>query len=258
MSEATGQPRSRRDLEVLLALGEGRELTRRERARARRRGLLEVRDPWLEQQRGVVAALRSGGPAPAPGLAARVGGEPRPTPHAWTTRRALVPTAALAACTAAVALVVALASQGGGDGRLLAARVADVWQQPQVHARPPVDASDHARLRYRFAGVAFPNYHDAEGWHPGGTRTDTIDGRATATVFYVIGRRRAAYTVVRGTGLALPANAERVRAGRLHVVRFRDGDRWVIVFERNGSTCVLTAAAPREREWLLQLADWPV
>jgi hypothetical protein len=258
MSDSTGQPRNRRDLELLLALGEGRELTRRERARARRRGLLDVRDPWLEQQRGVVSALRSGGPAPPPGLAARVGAARRRSSHAWTTRRALAPTAALAACAAAVAIVIALTSQGGGNGRLLAARVADVWQRPQVHARPPVDASDHSVLHYRFAGVAFPNYHDSEGWHPGGTRTDTIDGRATATVFYVIGRRRAAYTVVRGTGLTLPANAERVRAGRMHVARFREGDRWVVVFERDGSTCVLTAAAPRERHWLLQLADWPV
>ncbi len=107
-----------------------------------------------------------------------------------------------------------------------------------------------------FHGTTYPNYHDAEGWHPVGTRSDRIAGSAAFTVFYATGDRRAAYTVIAGTAVSVPSGARRFTVDGLRMAEFRDGDRWVIVFPDRGNSCVLTAAAPREKRWLVKLAAW--
>jgi hypothetical protein len=103
----------------------------------------------------------------------------------------------------------------------------------------------------------YPNYPDREGWHPVGMREDEISGHAARTVFYAVGSRRAAYTIVAGTRVRVPADARQFTAGGRPLGEFRDHDRWVIVFSDDGNSCVLSAAAPRERRWLIKLAAWP-
>jgi hypothetical protein len=162
------------------------------------------------------------------------------------------------AATAAVIVVAvtALFVQSGRSTLPTAEEVAAVWTRPANGAPVSADPARPTQLDVSYHGIAYPNYHDHEGWHPVSLRHDTIAGYPTMTVFYETGRRRAAYTIVHATGLAVPATARRLRVGGLSLTEFRRGDRWIVTFERNGNTCVLTAAAPRERRWLLTFAAW--
>lgn len=218
-----------------------------------------------EQQRRVALLLGNAGPAMPPALRVRLdqleqdGRRSRRSrsvavPVHWR-RRWIVGVASLA--TAAIAPVVVLGVAGGpASPALTANRVAALWTLPATTRAIAPSHADPTELAVNFRGTAFPNYHDHEGWHPAGARADTIDGSATRTVFYMVGDRRAAYTVVAGTRVSVPANARRFTNGGVPLREFRDGDHWVIVFRDHGNTCVLTAAAPREKHWLIALAVW--
>jgi hypothetical protein len=223
-------------------------------------------DPQLalaaERQRRIAMALQSGGPATPPGLHARLdsmsrqrGGRGRSV----ETKRRWAPSLRLGmglavACVLAIAIVTLLVPSG--SGRLSAARVAAAWKQPATSSAVIANPGDPAVLDVGFHGSAFPNYHDSEGWHPVGARSGRIGGRPEYTVYYAVGSRRAAYTVVAGAPVSVPSSARHLVVGGLHMTEFRDGDRWIIVFRDRGNTCVLTAAAPREKKWLVKLAVW--
>lgn len=260
-SSASGEPElQRHELETLLALTEERPLEPEQRAVAKR---LE-RDPLcqstIERQRDVVRALRSGGPVVPPGLDGRC--SPAPTPGRRTRRPRLTfmqaPSfarfAGAAAAAAALVVVVALLV-GTAQSQPSAAQVAAIWTRP---ADVPVaaDPIHPEQLDISFHGIVYPNFHDHEGWHPAAARHDRVGDLRTATVVYQTGTRRAAYTVVPTTGLAVPATATHLRVAGLSLTEFRSGDHWIVTFQRSGSTCVLTAAAPRERQWLVRLAIW--
>ena len=116
--------------------------------------------------------------------------------------------AAMAAAAAAVVLLVA----SGGP------RVEDVL----TAALRPATAS--AAPRERIDGLAFPRY---PRWRAVGARADTIDGRATRTVFYERGGRRVAYTIVARP--ALPGRG-------LLTVHGRRAVQWT----RAGHTCLIS------------------
>jgi len=253
---------SDRQLETLLALTERRAVPGQERAIAR-----ELRsDPALarslDRQRRVLDALQAGGPAPPESLGIRLrdiaclpSARRRPSPLT-TTRRSL---SLVAAATVAAALaVISIAGWPGGGGTSLpsAMQVSAVWVLPDGRAAVAAAPETPAQLDVSYHGIVFPNFHDREGWHPVGVRRDRIGGVTTVTVFYATGDRRASYTVVPGTGLAVPSGASRLRVAGLSLREFRSGDRWIVTFEHAGATCVLTAAAPRERAWLVRLATW--
>jgi hypothetical protein len=165
--------------------------------------------------------------------------------------------AAVAAALIALAFTVTITGSDRGHSTVPAAeQIAAVWTLPANGARVAANPAQPSLLDISYHGIVYPNYHDREGWHPVAARHDTIASLATTTVFYETGRRRAAYTVVPATGLAVPATASRLRVGGLSLREFRDGDRWILTFERSGNTCVLTAAAPRERRWLIAFATW--
>jgi hypothetical protein len=214
----------------------------------------------LERQRHVAGALRRGGPALPPALAARLRTHARHSrprtllPSDWSVKLIGASAAVLAAVVLVATMIIGLSS-GALSARPTAAQVTAVWTLPATR-RVKADPADPTRLDISYDGIAYPNYHDREGWHPVAARYDRIDGLATATVFYQTGRRRAAYTVVHATGLAVPAEATRLRVAGLSLMEFRSGDRWIVTFRRGGNTCVLTAAAPRERRWLIALATW--
>jgi hypothetical protein len=214
-----------------------------------------------ERQQRVAMLLQSGGPATPESLHARLdaldAGQDGRARSVGTARSGVrwrwgVPaTAAAAALAAAVVLI----SFGGSSGGISATQVASVWTRPATSG-VAADASNPAVLDVSFHGTAYPNYHDTEGWHPTGTRTDQINGQAAFTVVYAVGARRAAYTVVAGTHVAIPRGASHYSVGGLRFAEFRSGNHWIIVFANHGNTCVLTAAAPREQHWLVKLAVW--
>jgi hypothetical protein len=221
-------------------------------------------DPSLDKtvagQRRVAQLLRQGGPAMSPALIRRLDAKParRRTllaPTSWAARGRLRPSFVLGAGLAAV--VVGLILTFGSPSRSLSAtQVAAEWKLPATAAAAQPDPGAPSDLDVRFQGTSFPNYHDSEGWHPAGTRPGRIDGHAAFTVYYVTGARRAAYTVVAASDVSVPATARRSVVDGLRFVEYRDRDRWVLVFRDRGNTCVLTAAAPRERLWLVKLAVW--
>jgi hypothetical protein len=213
----------------------------------------------VERQRRVARGLQSGGPALPPTLDAAIDalyegrGRQRRIRSVPTSKLRIGSALAAAAAAAAVVVVVFAA---GGSRQLSASSVADVWKLPATGGTATPNPKNPAVLDVSFHGSAFPNYHDSEGWRPGGTRPGRVDGRPEFTVFYVVGDRRAAYTVVATSGVSTPANAHRFVSHGVHLTEFRDRDRWVIVFPDRGNTCVLTAAAPREKQWLVKLAVW--
>ena len=156
---------------------------------------------------------------------------------------------------AATAVVVVLVSSGASPV-VSATRAAELWKLPATSNVLAVRPGNAAVLDVSFHGTEYPNYHDREGWHAVGTRPGSIDGTPAFTVYYATGARRAAYTVVEGVRVALPSGARRFVAGRTRMAEFRDGDRWVVVFSDHGNSCVLVAAAPREKAWLVKLAAW--
>jgi anti-sigma factor RsiW len=184
----------------------------------------------LAEQRAAVAAIAAAkaevcAPAALRAFAASVS-ETRATTRWWRRRvrrgalgRAWAPAAGLAAAAVAAALVLAL---GGGpvvDDVMAAAH------RPATAAAAPGEQID---------GVAFPAY---AGWRMTGTRTDTVEGRATRTVFYERGGRTIAYTIVAGEALAPPLDAD---PGSGDVLRFTRGDRAAVTWEEQGRTCVLS------------------
>ena len=105
-------------------------------------------------------------------------------------------------------------------------------RRPRPRASPPATRRG-SRCAWR-ARRSRPG--SASGWTPTGTRTDSLHGRRAATVFYAApDGTRVAYTIVGGKTLAGTPSWE-------HAVRteHRDG-RWIVTWERDGKTCVLTA-----------------
>jgi anti-sigma factor RsiW len=129
--------------------------------------------------------------------------------------RALVPLGGLAA--AVVAVVLALTGGPGVEDVMAAA-----GRTPTAAVQPGSDG----RLGERIGGVAFPDY---AGWRAVGTRTDTIGGRDSRTVFYARGGSVIAYTILAGDPVAGAELAAR-----------RDGGRTAVTWQRGGRTCVLS------------------
>ena len=88
-----------------------------------------------------------------------------------------------------------------------------------------------------------------------GSRRDSVDGRATDTVYYHHTHHRIGYTVLSGAPLATPWRGRHVERNGVSVQLYRDGRRTVAVFERGGRTCVLAGVVHRE-ETLVKLATW--
>lgn len=248
------------ELETLLALAEERTLQPDQRAIAARLQSDPACRQAIVRQRHVAGALRHGGPAVPRDRGARLSAKSgRSTaPRRRTIGRWVWPVKLVGTSAAAVLAVgiVAVTLRGGSVHPPTATQVAAIWTRPATGGTVSADPAHPTQLDVSFHGIVYPNYHDREGWHPVAARYDRIGRLRTATVFYQTGARRAAYTVVPSTRLTVPAGARHLRVAGLSLIEFRSGDRWIITFVRNGNTCVLTAAAPRERQWLVKLAIW--
>ena len=204
----------------------------------------------LEEQRSAMAAVRARDERAPARLHRRVAAlrEHRSRP-AYRGRIALV---LAAACALAAVVLLRPGSEPGTPA---------VAQAAALTAKGP--APDGSRLRQGGAGLLrlegarlpYPDWSHEYGWHAAGARRDRLGNRDTTTVFYLKHGRRIGYTIVSGSGLAVPAGTVRkVKEGTvLHTARI--GGRPVTVWKRRGSTCVLSGEGIT-RAGLQELASW--
>lgn len=234
------------DRVLLVALADD-ALRGRRRARAEAR-VSELPDGarLLERQRRVRRALRLVGPVPE----ARSNATPvfAPAPRPRIARRPL--RVAVAGAVGALLLALGLANLPGGGS--LTTEAAELATAPATAPAPP---SAGPVLRESVEGVPFPNWGPEFGWHPTGSRRDTLDGRATKTVFYEHMGHRIAYTILPGRPVSPPSDARIVRRGGLEIALVHEAGRDIAVFERGGRTCVL-AGHVLHASTLVKLAAW--
>jgi hypothetical protein len=250
------------EVRAAVAVADG-SLTGAERARAEARlAATPAGRRALAQQQRVVHALRAGGPVPPPTLRAAV--------HAQSAGQAPSSSArlirpAMAGCVIATLLAVAALVLGRPDQQPTMAAALELGMRPATESAPPPLASHPTLLLRSVDGVAFPNWALARGiappgmprtgWRPVGARHDKIGGRHAETVYYQHMDHRVAYTIIAGDALKPPTHARTtVIAGRT-LWEFRDGNRDVVVFTREGRTCVLAGhvISPHTLE---RLATW--
>jgi hypothetical protein len=214
----------------------------------------EVRvDEVPERHRRALRALREGGPSAPPALHRRVEATVgRQTAPRRSRLRWRLPMLAAAAAALALALVVALTSLSGGSPSVAA--VAELSDRTPTESQPAVDPARPALLEREFEGVAFPNWAKID-WRPVGASTEEIDGRATASVYYTHEAHRISYTVIAGDPVEPPADATTIRVGGVELQHFRRGPRDVVMFERNGRTCVV-AGHFQSHHTAYDLAAW--
>jgi hypothetical protein len=209
----------------------------------------QLQDPRHER---VHRLLNGGGPATPPTLQASLQALRAPTASRRRPSR-LVVAGAVAVTTLAAVLAVAL--NAGSPGGPTIAEAATLATRAATAPSPSRDAVHPALTRASFAGVTYPYWKDRFGWRAAGERTDSIDGRATRTVFYRHTHHRIGYTVISGKPLKRPAGAQRLVVAGVEMYRYRDGRNTVVAFVRNGHTCVL-AGYVHFASTLPKLASW--
>jgi hypothetical protein len=237
---------SDRDRALLVGLADGTlSGARRARAEARVREIPGAAR-LIERQRRVARALTLGPATPrAPAVV------PKAAPRAWRLMPRLAGAGALAA-VAVLCIAVALQLVGGPS---TVAQAADLARMPATQAAPD---SSGQQLQAPVDGVPFPDWGGRFGWHETGARRDTLDGRATRTVFYEHMGHRIAYTIVSGSPLPMPEHARIVRRGGRAIAVYHDprhGGHDIAVFRRGGRTCVLAGHVLRQST-LIALAAW--
>jgi hypothetical protein len=195
--------------------------------------------------------LSTAGPATPLGLRERLSKQATRRPARSRVRVAL----AGAVGVVAAAIVLALTVFAGLGNAPTVAEAARPSVQPATAPAPVQDAGRPTLLRASFAGVTYPDWKKQFGWRVTGSRTDSIDGRATRTVFYQHTHHRIGYTVVSGEPLARPAGGERLVVNGVEMYRYRDGKTTVVSFQRHGRTCVL-AGYVHFASTLPKLASW--
>jgi hypothetical protein len=169
-------------------------------------------------------------------------------------RRRVVIGGAIAAA-ASVALALSLVLPGAFSGGPTVADAAALAERPPTRAAPGSVPGVPQLLRAEVDDVPFPDYAAKFGWKPVGARQDEPAGRGATTVYYEKGGRRIAYTIVSGDALDPPSDARSTTRGGVRYRSFRHDGRWVVTWERDGHTCVLSGTTAQPAE-LLTLADW--
>ena len=171
-------------------------------------------------------------------------------------RRRWLGIAAPFAAVAAAAVVAIAISLGGTSAPGVLATVELAGKGPALPA-PRHDPAHPALLRAQIEGLPFPDWNQRFQWRAAGARRDTIEGRDATTVYYDsrVGARLA-YTILGGAAIEPPDDARTVRVrGKDFHVMYRGGQR-IVVWNRAGHTCVMSApeAVPEAR--LIDLAAW--
>jgi ferric-dicitrate binding protein FerR (iron transport regulator) len=251
MTMSRGEPHlSEAQIAELAALADG-SLPERRRAAAQALvdGSPELRELLDEQRRAIARVQAFDAPAPA-GLRSQL----RDSRRGSGRRAPFRPAVAIGAAVAVVAIAaVVLRGAGSADPTVIAA--AGLAQRGPSAAAPPPERGRPRLLAADVAGVSFPNYTARFGWRAVGARADSLEGRATRTVFYARGARRIAYTIVSGRALAPPGGAQRVVREGTELRFVARAGTTLVTWERGGHTCVLSGSGVPARE-LLDLAGW--
>jgi hypothetical protein len=206
----------------------------------------------VDRRQLVTGTLRHHGPLAPPELRASV--EAAISRAAERRRLPLKPALAFALAVTLAALAIAIALPLGNNAPT-AVKVHQI-SGDRATAATPVALSGHPELLDRkLDGVSFPNWRKEFGWRAAGSRSDDLDGRRTATVFYRHTTHRIAYTIVSGKPLDVPGGAEHLTVRGVDLYRFRHGGHDVVMFERGGRTCVLSGHV-KHRHTLVKLAAW--
>ncbi len=180
---------------------------------------------------------------------------------------------------AAIAAVAALAiglgtGRHAGPGALQAdvSRAARFGLAPATMTAPGTSPTDTATLNRSAAGIPFPNWKPSLGWQASGARSDRLDGRTVATVFYEPaaagpgaastgaqtgpgeGYGRVGYAIVEGKALPTPGGPAVTSNGtEFHVLSVDKAT--VLTWRRAGHTCILVAKDVPSKA-LMRLAVW--
>jgi hypothetical protein len=172
-----------------------------------------------------------------------------------THRRRWLGLAGSFAAVAAAAVAALVISLGGASAPSVLATVELAGPGPTLPA-PKHDTTNDALLRTKIEGLPFPDWDQFE-WRAVGTRNDEIEGRRATTVFYDNPKgARAAYTILGGSAIKAPEDAKTVDVrGTPFYVMYHEGQR-VVVWDRDGHTCVMSAPRSVPEAKLLKLAAW--
>lgn len=192
------------------------------------------------QQRAVTMLRALDTPAPA-SLRARV--DAAPTGAARTPRRRgrssfwLRPSLP-ALVILAIAAVIAL-TNGAPSGPATIPQTARLALAASTRPAPATDPSSPGRLLIANAGISFPAWRSAAGWHASGARIDSLAGRRVVTVFYTAaGGARIGYGIVSGMPLHAVSGQTVMRYGVWFTLARLDGEN-LITWQRSGHTCVI-------------------
>jgi len=186
-------------------------------------------------------------------LRTRIEAERARTAPRRAIRRRFQLLAPVVAAAALAGVVLALVAPSGAPSVLDAAALAA--SRPVAAAPAPLPAHPE-ELAAAVGGVHFPAWGAALRWVPTGSRADTLEGRATRTVFYTSPKRRTlGYTIVDGKALDWPDGDRVVTRNGVEIHVVRDGDRRVVAWRVGGRTCVMSAPAAVPEERLVMLAS---
>lgn len=208
-----------------------------------------------ERERRVVEVLheaRAVDRAPA-ALRARIEAQ-RPSARSRVRRRVGYG-GALAGALAAVVLALVLVLPSGTPGAPSLSQAAALAARGASAPAPAPDPSaPGVKLGRNIEDVYFPNWQSQFGWRAIGQRTDRINGRVAATVYYTWHNDTAAYTIVGAPELKPPAaQTRRLNGTELRTLRL--GGRLVVTWRRADHTCVLSATGVPAGK-LQTLAAW--
>lgn len=205
-------------------------------------------DRSVARMRALVGSVE----APA-ALHARIEAEQARQASRRARRRAWLAGGAVAVALAALAaaLVVVLAPS---EPPTVVEAAALAGRGPAAPA-PARDASDPDDLARSVDGVAFPAWSDAVPYRAVGERSDTIEGRQAATVYYSGPRgARVAYTIVAGPALDWPEGARQAVRDGEEIWLLRRPGGVVATWRELGHQCVLSAPASVPDDAVLTLA----
>jgi anti-sigma factor RsiW len=180
------------------------------------------------------------------------------TPRALggASRRFAPRLAALGSIAAAIIALVIVVSLSGGSSTLSVHDASALTLRAATTAAPRDSSTSRGELAASVEGVSFPYWGAHFGWRSTGQRSDRVDGRQIATVFYENAHgQRVGYAIVAGS------KPPQVTGG---VVSRRDGTPYrlltvngvaVVAWTREGHLCVISGRHV-EGATLLRLASW--
>jgi anti-sigma factor RsiW len=160
------------------------------------------------------------------------------------------------AAVAAAAVAALVISLGGTPSPGVLATVELAGKGPALPA-PRHDPANPVVLQTKIDGLPFPDWAAKFQWRASGARTDQIKDRDATTVFYDNPTgARLAYTILGGGTIEPPDSARttQIRGKDFHMMT--RGDMRIVVWNRGGHTCVMSAPMSVPAERLLDLAAW--